>query len=281
MKRWIAIILLAMVTMLALLRPEIAGESLPRTSFNWDEEQGNCIRAGSAKGSLDRRGQLSLLVWNIHKQQDGAWPGALWFDPEPKADLLLLQEVRAEPVLLSALEDQHYTWQYMVAFKLRGQGFGVMSAARSKTSVVCGWLATEPWIRIPKSALLSLYPLSNGQELLALNLHGINFDFGLAAWQAQIEELISASAEHQGPLIFAGDFNSWGDRRSAWLRQTMAALGLKELSFNPDNRVLGFNTPLDHLFYRDLHLERAYAPPSTWSDHAPLLATFSLITESD
>jgi len=279
-KRWLAILLVALVTVLALLRPEIGDDPLPQASFTVGTREGNCLTTTGSHTALDRRGEFSVLVWNIHKQTDGPWPEELWLKGKAVPDLMLLQEVQDDPGLLMDLTKQGYAWLKMGAFRWQGHQFGVMSAALAKPIKACGWLATEPWLRLPKSALLGLYPLSNGRTLLAVNLHGINFDFALPAWQQQIKVLLEAIAGHKGPVIFAGDFNSWGTERSRWLSLLMTTQGLKAVDFAPDKPTQVWGASIDHVYYRGLALEFARAPVSKVSDHSPLWVQFSLVPES-
>ena len=62
---------------------------------------------------------------------------------------------------------------------------------------------------LPKSALYARYRLSNGSDLVTVNLHAINFTLGTKDFQNQIEQLENAVKKHKGPLIIAGDFNTW------------------------------------------------------------------------
>ncbi|QYK05283.1 endonuclease/exonuclease/phosphatase family protein [Shewanella zhangzhouensis] len=242
--------------------------------------QGRCFHLDDSATALDdnvidEHGVIALLVWNIHKQSDGEWPKALWTQGE-QWQLLLLQEVELSTDFSAALENHQFSWSMMPAFRFQGLDYGVMLAARRPPLEGCGLLKVEPWIRLPKAALYGFYALSNGETLLAVNLHGINFDPNLQEWEDQLAPLLRLVKQHQGPVILAGDFNSWGERRSKKLEKLIEPLGLKVVRFEPDERIRVFGTPLDWVFYRGLHLKKAQSPTTNVSDHAPLMVQFEL-----
>ncbi|MNL60241.1 hypothetical protein D3C87_1840380 [compost metagenome] len=89
----------------------------------------------------------------------------------------------------------------------------------------------------------------------------------------QIEQVKFVLEKHKGPLIFAGDFNSWNGNRLRYLDEILGSIGMKKLSFENDKR----NFKLDHIYVRgltamktDLHSEIAT------SDHSPLTASLRL-----
>ncbi|MCL2919920.1 endonuclease/exonuclease/phosphatase family protein [Shewanella litorisediminis] len=246
--------------------------------------QGRCFRhdypvAAPVDRAIDDRGVISMLVWNIHKQSDGEWPEGLW---TLGADwqLMLFQEVELNTDFRSALENHQFNWTMMPAFRFQGLDYGVMLASRRPSLEGCGLLKVEPWIRLPKAALYSLYALSNGETLLVVNLHGINFDPNLQEWEDQLAPLLKQVLQHQGPVILAGDFNSWGERRSNKLEKLLEPLELSSARFDPDSRIRVFGAPLDWVFYRGLILKEAQSPTTDLSDHAPLMVWFELIPGS-
>ncbi|GHY80674.1 hypothetical protein VCSRO169_1785 [Vibrio cholerae] len=133
-------------------------------------------------------------------------------------------------------------------------------------------------MRLPKSAIYARYRLSDGQELVVVNLHAVNFTYGTQEYRQQLTALLDELRDFTGPVIVAGDFNSWSEARMALLSTQLASVGLQEVRFSPDNRTTFINgLPLDHVFYRGLQLEKAEAPISDASDHNPLLVRFRLL----
>ncbi|MBD1569056.1 MULTISPECIES: endonuclease/exonuclease/phosphatase family protein [Aliivibrio] len=229
-----------------------------------------------ASAPLDRNGELSVLVWNIYKQQNEGWKKAL-IELSNKTDLVLLQEASLTPELKEFVVNKRYSAELVRAFDVFDTSAGVLSLAKEQALRVCAHTAVEPWLRLPKSALLSEYPLSNGQELMVINIHAINFTIGTEDYQQQIASLSKEVSRHSGPMIIAGDFNTWSEARLATLRKQVEELDMKEVIFSPDER-MRFMTglALDHIFYRGLDIKEARSIKSHASDHNPLQAIFSL-----
>lgn len=226
---------------------------------------------------LDKQGQLSLLVWNIYKQNREGWSEEL-SRLSSDAQLLLLQEASLNTGLKQWLSEQGWEGNQVNAFKVMGESAGVINLARTTPNLACGYTEMEPWLRLPKSGIYARYPLSNGQVLAVVNLHAVNFTYGTDEYQLQLQALANELSQHTGPIIVAGDFNSWSEERMSVMKQVLTSLGLSEVGFSPDNRVRFISgLPLDHVFYRGLKLEKAKAPESDASDHNPLLLSFSLL----
>ncbi|PNH89842.1 hypothetical protein C1M56_04390 [Vibrio diazotrophicus] len=226
---------------------------------------------------LDKQGQLSLLVWNIYKQNREGWSEEL-SRLSSDAQLLLLQEASLNTGLKQWLSEQGWEGNQVNAFKVMGESAGVINLARTTPNLACGYTEMEPWLRLPKSGIYARYPLSNGQVLAVVNLHAVNFTYGTNEYQLQLQALANELSQHTGPIIVAGDFNSWSEERMSVMKQVLTSLGLSEVVFSPDNRVRFISgLPLDHVFYRGLKLEKAKAPESDASDHNPLLLSFSLL----
>ncbi len=226
---------------------------------------------------LDKQGQLGLLVWNIYKQNREGWSEEL-SRLSSDVQLLLLQEASLNTGLKQWLSEQGWEGNQVNAFKVMGESAGVINLARTTPNLACGYTEMEPWLRLPKSGIYARYPLSNGQVLAVVNLHAVNFTYGTNEYQLQLQALANELSQHTGPIIVAGDFNSWSEERMSVMKQVLTSLGLSEVVFSPDNRVRFISgLPLDHVFYRGLKLENAKAPESDASDHNPLLLSFSLL----
>jgi endonuclease/exonuclease/phosphatase (EEP) superfamily protein YafD len=219
---------------------------------------------------------IRVLTWNIHKQGDAGWDRDL---PQfaASSDLVLLQEAVLSPALLSILDAEHLRFTMASSFIYENTDMGVLSAARVTPIAACTERAVEPWLRIPKSATISWFALRGTDQTLAVvNIHAINFSLSVAGYRAQFESLVSALRNHSGPIIFAGDFNTWTDERLEVVRDATAALGLTELTLADDRRTIFLGHQLDHLLVRGLDIvdSRVFAVHS--SDHNPLTATVRL-----
>lgn len=225
---------------------------------------------------LDNHGQIKLLVWNIYKQNRENWQQSLTELSDGK-QLVLLQEASMTPELIDWVAKQGWFGSQVDAFKAFDTSAGVLNLSLNTPSKACAYTELEPWLRLPKSALYALYPLSSGEQLAVVNIHAVNFTYGTKEYHRQLMALTKELSQHHGPIVVAGDFNSWSEERFAVMSKALTSLGLEEVDYQPDNRtqfVTGL--PLDHVFYRGLTLETAEAPISDASDHNPILVSFRL-----
>ena len=238
---------------------------------------------GNAGDALDRR-PLRLLVWNIHKQGDSGWERDLSAFAAA-SDVVLLQESVLQPPLREILDDSGLRWVMASSFLLDADDIGVLSATRVAPIASCTQRVVEPLIRIPKSAVISWLPITNtrtdaragSKETLAIaNVHSITFELAPDVYRSQLEALADVLGGHRGPIIFAGDFNTWNDARDQVVAETAARLGLTELNLRVDQRAVFFGRHLDHIFIRGLQIVDVIAVPVTSSDHNPLAATLRI-----
>ncbi|WP_025820422.1 endonuclease/exonuclease/phosphatase family protein [Shewanella marina] len=224
---------------------------------------------------LDDNGELHIAVWNIYKQQKSGWQRELG-DLLKSNQLVMLQEAKLSPELKLFLRQYDVEIEMVNAFSMKGNPNGVMNLARTESTESCAIAVTEPWLRLPKSSLVSQYPLSNGQHLLVVNLHSINFEWRLSQYRAQLNAIAQQVKDHQGPVIMAGDFNTWRPKRMQTVTQFMQQFGLTPVSYHDDKRTHIMGMPLDHIFYRGLTLVKDSSVKTNSSDHNQLTATFKL-----
>ncbi|RTZ16128.1 endonuclease/exonuclease/phosphatase family protein [Vibrio aquaticus] len=234
-----------------------------------------CYRKESVN-AIDDNGRLNLLVWNIYKQNRAQWQAQL-SDLASDKQLVLLQEASMTEELKLWIAEQGWFGSQVDAFKAFETTAGVLNLSHDSPTKACAYTELEPWLRLPKSALYALYPLSNSSNLAVVNIHAVNFTYGTQEYQRQLDTLVDELLEHQGPIIVAGDFNSWSEERLSVMKQALKKVGVTEVHYQPDHRTQFITgLPLDHVFYRGLVLETAEAPESDASDHNPLLVRFRL-----
>lgn len=234
-----------------------------------------CYR-NSTPRALDDDGRLNVLVWNVYKQNRESLLSELTERSQDR-QLVLLQEASLDDQFLDWLQRSDWGSNQVSAFKAFDVSSGVLNLSRSMPKVACANLQVEPWLQLPKSGLYAEYALSNGQTLIALNLHSVNFTIGTQEYKQQLDSFKQVLESHTGPLLIAGDFNSWSESRMAVLKQALKGYQIQEVKFTPDHRkrfVTGL--PLDHIFYRGMTLEAMSTPESEASDHNPMLAEFVL-----
>ena len=233
-----------------------------------------CYQADQAPREITQK-TFRLLVWNLHKGQDAGWQQALNRLAQGR-DLLLLQEVLNTQELATQYSSRFPTALYASAFAYLQQQSGVEILSQFAPHFYCAGAKSEPWIRIPKVGAAMSLPLSNGQALLLVNVHLINFEINPTAYEAQLRTLMQLVSQHQGPLVLSGDFNSWNGYRAQIIRKVINEFGLEEVSFAQDHRLRFLGNPLDHVFVRGLNVLNATTEPTESSDHAPLLLEVEL-----
>lgn len=215
---------------------------------------------------------FSLLNWNVEKARH---PDLIaeFAHFARRSDVIFLQE--AVPLRKTETVIEQSLYEAFVRGYVQNEiHTGVLTLAKVPHLVHCHLLATEPWLRTPKATSVTLYPLANSdQTLLTVNLHAINFSFGVTAYAAQLNAVAGLIAAHRGPVIFGGDLNTWSTRRERTLEAFTSDLNLTALPFSPDHRTTRFNRALDHLYVRELTWRSTEALPVTTSDHNPLFAT--------
>ena len=133
----------------------------------------------------------------------------------------------------------------------------------------------EPLLQIPKSTLVSYYKINGSEKkLLVANIHGINFTFGVSDYHQQLENLFTAIEHHDGPMIVAGDFNSWSDNRMAEVEQLVNRLALSKIAYLVNNKTHVFGNAIDHVFYRNLEIVANQDLQVSSSDHNPISVDF-------
>jgi endonuclease/exonuclease/phosphatase (EEP) superfamily protein YafD len=219
---------------------------------------------------------IRLLTWNIHKEGDAGWQQDLArFAAD--SDIVLLQEASLGPSLLERLDDARMRFVMASSFRYADTDVGVLTAARIAPRASCTERTVEPWLRIPKSAVVSWFALWGTPWTLAVaNIHAINFSLSVDDYRAQLAALVAVLSTHDGPIVFAGDFNTWNDARQESVRATAVALGLREAPYADDRRALFFGRPVDHILVRGLTVIDATAIPVESSDHNPVRATLRL-----
>ena len=217
---------------------------------------------------------FSLLSWNIQKENREGWESD-FVRLSQNADILIIQEAFLTEELRRLLNRRSYYWHLVTAFEYQQVKAGVLTAATIEPDFVCPLRASEPLIRIPKTILITRYPLTNTHHsLMIANIHMINFAPHLSAFQDQAQEMTEIMVNHQGPLIVAGDFNTWSEERLAIIEDMTVRLKLEPADFKSDHARKVFGRTVDRVYYRGLILEEAVVIEVTSSDHNPLLVRF-------
>lgn len=222
---------------------------------------------------------IALLNWNIYKGNSEGWQKDLSSFAQ-NHDVMTIQEAYLDDELSSLLTTNNFNWVMKTAFYMGGTAAGVMTAANSSAIHSCGFKNMEPIIRIPKSTLVSYYNIDgHNKKLLVANIHGINFTLGLTAYREQLLQLFDSVQYHDGPMIVAGDFNSWSDDRMSEVMQLVSKLALSSLEYPVNNKTHVFGNAIDHVFYRQLEPVEKKVWQVSSSDHNPISVNFRLSSD--
>ncbi|MDU5794819.1 MAG: endonuclease/exonuclease/phosphatase family protein [Haemophilus parainfluenzae] len=214
--------------------------------------------------------RFHLITWNVHKGQDTGWQEDLE-RLSKRADFVLLQEATQHQNLST-----FSTALFVSSFSFNELLSGVKTFTQTQPEWYCGGGVAEPIIQIPKVASVMNLPLEKGNSLLLINVHLINFEWGISAYQAQLEQLFYFIENHQGPIIMAGDFNAWNEERLNLVNNLIKKYGLDSVALSQDERVRFLGYPLDYIFTRGVKVVSATSEVVSSSDHNPLLMEFEL-----
>ena len=221
-------------------------------------------------------GSLDILSWNIQKANNEGWMDDLLL-LGGEAHLAFIQEAALQAQLGELNPRGPLVQSFSEGYTTASLNTGVMTLSRHAPTMQCNFTRTEPWLGTPKAATVTEHALEGRDDrLLAINLHAVNFTFGVDDLQEQLRPLVELLVTHRGPAILAGDFNTWSDARQRLVDRVLFQHGLEPLSFEPDLRTTAFGRPLDHIYVRGLTAEYTEVVPVTSSDHNALRARLKL-----
>ena len=224
--------------------------------------------------TLDGRG-FSLVNWNMLKGRRDGWEQDFHRLVED-GDVVLLQEAHLTDGMLEALRLSRLNWRLATAFRYRGAEAGVLTASRTDLQGICMQRFREPVLKTPKTSLVARFPFAGGGHLVVVNVHAINFTTDESYFRESWQEIEAIVQPHDGPLIVAGDFNTWNAARQAIVVNTTQRLGLEPVHFPLDHRTRILDRAVDHVYYRGLVTVDAVADEVRTSDHNPMRITFKL-----
>ena len=221
---------------------------------------------------------FGVLCWNVYKN-NLKHPGFKHFlhnEVERRnVDLILFQEAGFRDN--HHFELPHFSYDAAANLEFRGEFYGVLTASKIESTHAKAYLSEgrESMFGPHKSLLLSDYSFDDGSSLLILNVHAINFREN-QRYNKELERFLTLVETYQGPMILAGDFNSWNKKRMEKLHKIAERLSLTAVTFEKTGKVKSFmGKDLDFIFYRELELiEAVVMDEHKLSDHNPLFVRF-------
>jgi endonuclease/exonuclease/phosphatase (EEP) superfamily protein YafD len=229
----------------------------------------------NALSTLDPDG-FNLMNWNILKGGRQGWRKD-FVRLSRGSDIILLQEAYLSEELRNTLSTTKSNWNLATSVRYWGRESGVLTASEIAPEVICIHRFDEPLLNTPKTSLFTRFSiLPRRPYLVIVNVHAINFTMDATYYQNYWKELETILESHDGPLIVAGDFNTWNAERLAIVATTARRLRLQPVRFEPDRRSRFFGRVVDHVYYRGLVPSKAVVHEIATSDHNPIQVNFKL-----
>lgn len=229
------------------------------------------LKIGEGEKTPIRSDHFDVFVWNVFKGQK-----AQLFENDFRAlaegkDFILLQEALVDQRMPKIWRNDFssYEWNLAQSFHytkdLSSTGVAIGSKlAPSSVDFIRAKTRELFWLT-PKLTLFSEYDF-NGTKVLFVCTHVLNF-VTLGAFTSSLYEIAAKVSSFQGPVVLAGDFNTWNFKRYTIMKSIFRDLQLEHVDLDDDGRIL----KLDHVFIRGFEVLKARVHHTvTSSDHFPL-----------
>jgi len=222
---------------------------------------------------------IKVLLWNVYKCKKKGWHKD-FIKLMADKDLVLLQEA-----IVNSPFDSHFKesllHQWIMARSFRSvkthieTGVKTGSIVAAKQHYYSSSKHSEPISRTKKMLLATVYPiLPRGHSLLVVNTHIINF-VAFEKFRAHLDQVFQTMTHHDGPLLLAGDFNTWNKKRLKYFNSLAMSLSLEEVKMVRQPRLNHLFHHLDHIYCRGLAVVDAHVHTDIHSsDHYPISLSF-------
>lgn len=245
-------------------------------------ERESLLTKGSPSGR-ELNSKIKALVWNIKKAELKNWKQEFIKFGTGK-DLFVVQEAYETDVFHSTINTfDGFEWKLGASFlykKYANAATGTLVGSQVEASEVLVKHSPdfEPIVGTPKSSTFAKFPISGKNlELLVVSVHGINFET-TGAFKRQMMQIEKEINKHSGPVLLAGDFNTWNHSRTSFLNSLAKKLNLTEAPYNNGDARMSFGGHfLDHVFTRGAVVNSAeVVAESEGSDHKPFLLELTI-----
>lgn len=218
---------------------------------------------------------IEVLLWNVFKCKRKGWQKD-FLSLSCNKDLIILQEA-----ILNSPFDEHFTkssqHQWIMATSFKNVKSNIETGVKTGSTVAAkkhyysASKYSEPISKTKKMLLTTLYPLSVvGESLLVVNCHLINF-VSFKKFSTHLHQIFETLEHHQGPILLAGDFNTWNRKRLNYFNKLALSFSLKEVNMIRQPRVDHLFQHLDHIYYRGLEVVNVHVNTHIHSsDHYPI-----------
>jgi len=230
-------------------------------------------------GAADLKGlptEFNLCIWNLWKQSGGENFKAEFRALMNQSELFLGQEalLSRDAIALFAWPSRE-TIHAATYRRMDGKRDGVITISVAKTAfppkrVIS--VTAEPVLKTTKAALLTYYrsdPLPQTSSVAVVNFHSTLIRMPRTA-KAEILRIIENLENHDGPIIFAGDFNTFSRQHFIEMEKALNIIGVRHIA--PKNEPRRRLARLDQLFLRGFEvLEFTIDTSFKHSDHFPIV----------
>lgn len=218
---------------------------------------------------------IKVLLWNVFKCRRKGWHDD-FIKLVLNKDLILLQEA-----ILNSPFDSHFNQslqhQWIMARSFRDVKTNIETGVKTGSTVAAkkhfftASKYSEPITKTKKMLLATMYPFhAHKQSLLVVNSHVINF-VSFSKFKAHLEQVFNTLEQHEGPILLAGDFNTWNGKRLKYFNQLAKSFWLKEVKLIRQPRLNHLYQHLDHVYCRGLEVVDTHVHTNIHSsDHFPI-----------
>ncbi len=217
---------------------------------------------------------FKVVVWNLYKGS-----GAHSFENDfslllHQSDLFLAQEALLSPRGFLTFLKEGFQVIHAASYQRKdGVRDGVMTISKVKaqddllTRILC--INPEPIFKTPKVTLVSCFPLAESEHpLLVINTHATLIRTPAKALD-EIQNVLSRLPIHEGPAIFAGDFNTFTPKYLKVIEEELFRFGFEHVKISNDPRK--YAAKLDHVFVKNLEVINVNVETHIQtSDHFPI-----------
>lgn len=214
---------------------------------------------------------LDVFVWNVYKGQRAGLFETDFRSLGQNRDFIMLQEATVDHRMPKLWREDFsaYEWHMAQSFHykkdLTSTGVAIGSRLKPDTVEFIRSKTRELFWLTPKLTLFNVYN-HQGTQILFVCTHVLNF-VTLGAFTQSLYEIAEKVGAFTGPVVLAGDFNTWNTKRYLAMKSIFRDLRLDHVELADDSRYL----KLDHVFVRGFDIVNAKVLPAvTSSDHFPL-----------
>ena len=261
------------IKVLSNVRQVVKIEHIPEPDAVWAWGKADCE-------FLPQKG-LKICVWNIWKQSGGQQFLKEFQKVIDGSDLIMCQEALLAPNAFEIFAPSGFEAIHAATYRrLDGARDGVLTMSRVQSlmeGIRIISTTAEPFVKTTKAALITFYKTDNeiGKNSLAIvNIHSTLLRRPKTAG-SEIRRILEFLENHNGPMIFAGDFNTFTPAYFQEMATALYELGFKHADIVDDPRIK--LARLDQVFYKGILLKSVNVDVSyKHSDHFPIFCEFVL-----